>query len=324
MSEPAVSETAAAPGDCPLCGSSEQRPRFRASDRLFRTTTRQFKIVECASCGVLYLSPRPAGAELAGYYPPGYWWSGGSEGGAARRLEGIYRRTVLGDHVAFVTSVLGGPPARILDVGCGSGDLLAALRQRGYSCCGMDASLAALAAAHRQGIAAVLGDYHAAPLAAESFDAVSMFHFLEHVPDPAAALAFARAVLRPSGRLIVQVPNAASWQTAAMGARWSGFDVPRHLVNFRRADLERLVERSGFRIGRLKHFSLRDNPAALATSLAPGLEPVSRRSRRRESVSWRLALDMAYFALVVAALPLAAAEALAGRGATIMLEARKC
>lgn len=309
---------------CPLCGSRDSRPRFRATDRLFRTTARQFQVVECASCGVLFLAPRPSTEELAAYYPEGYWWKSGDEGGAARRLEGWYRNAVLRDHVAFVTRVLPPAPARVLDVGCGSGDLLAALLRRGYSCTGLDSSLPALAAARAQGIDALLGDYHSGPLRAESFDAVSMFHFLEHLPDPRYALEFARNVLRPAGRLVVQVPNAASWQCAALGARWSGLDVPRHLVNFRQADLERVVKQAGFRILARKHFSLRDNPAALATSLAPGLEPVSRRARRREPVSARLALDLAYFGLVVAALPLAVAEALAGRGATIMLAAEKC
>ena len=314
---------------CPLCGAEQPRLRYRCSDRLFRTTDKQFTVVECGACRVLYLSPQPSTEELARSYPEGYWWGASRQGGIARRLEGLYRRTVLRDHVAFVTRVVGPPPARILparilDVGCGTGDLLAALRQRGYSCMGMDHSLAALATAHTQGVPALLGDYHAAPLAPESFDAVSMFHFLEHVPDPGCALRFAHRLLRPSARLIVQVPNAASWQSAALGARWSGLDVPRHLVDFRKCDLERLIEQAGFRIGSAKHFSLRDNPAALATSLAPGLDPMGRLVRRKEGVGQRLALDLAYFALVVAALPWAIAEAVAGRGATIMLEAQKC
>jgi len=311
-------------GPCPLCRAAGARPRFRQTDRLYRTTSKLFNLVECAACGALYLSPPPSREELARAYPAGYWWAAGNEGGLARRLEGLYRRAVLRDHVAFVTRAIGPPPARILDVGCGSGDLLAALHERGYSCTGMDDSPAALAAASQHGVAALLADYHAAPLRPESFDAVGMFHFLEHISDPACALRFAHHVLRTPGRLIVQVPNAASWQSAMLGARWSGLDVPRHLVNFRRGNLERLVEQCGFRIVRRKHFSLRDNPAALATSVAPGLEPVSRRARRREGVAARLALDLAYFALVVAAMPLAAAEAVVGRGGTIMLEAQKC
>lgn len=309
---------------CPLCGASDPRPRFRATDRLFRTTEKQFLVVECGACGALHLSPRPAGEELASYYPAGYWWNSGKEGGLARRLEGIYRAAVLRDHVAFLRRAVGPPPARILDVGCGSGDLLAAMRRLGYSVVGMDASVPALAAAEHQGVAAVLGDYHSSPLPPASFDAVCMYHFLEHVPDPAGALEFSRAVLRGGGRLIAQVPNASSWQLAMLGSRWSGLDVPRHLVDFRASDLEKLVTAAGFRVVRHKHFSLRDNPAALATSLAPGLEPVSRRVRRRESTARRLALDLAYFALVVAALPFAVVEAAAGCGATIMIEAVKC
>jgi GT2 family glycosyltransferase/SAM-dependent methyltransferase len=308
---------------CPLCGSTEARARFDTHDRLFRTTGKRFRIMACAACGVWYLTPRPAGAELASYYPERYWWSGGSEGGVARQLEGLYRAAVLRDHLRFLRRAAGPPPARILDVGCGSGDLLAVMARQGYSCLGMDCSLPALSAAARQGVAAVLGDYRRPALGPGRFDLVCMYHFLEHVPDPAVALAFARGALRPGGRLIVQVPDAASWQAALLGPRWSGLDVPRHLVNFRRADLERLVGDAGFRIRRRKHFSLRDNPAALATSLAPGLEPAARRVRRRESIPVRLGLDLAYFALVAASLPFALLEAAAGRGATITLEAEK-
>jgi len=299
---------------CPLCGAACRRPRFRCSDRLFHTTDKQFRVVECGACGALYLEPRPSLEELAAYYPPGYWWSASNQGGVAGRLEGLYRRVVLRDQARFLARAAGPPPARILDVGCGSGDLLVALRRRGYACVGMDCALTALSAAKAQGLPAVLGDYRASPLGPNLFDLVSMFHFLEHVADPSGALAFAHQALRPQGRLVVQAPNAACWQLALLGARWSGLDVPRHLVDFRACDLERVVERSGFRILRRKHFSLRDNPAALATSLAPGWEPVSRRSRRREGVARRLGLDLAYFALVLAALPFSMVEAAAGRG----------
>ncbi len=309
---------------CPLCGAAEARTRYRVRDRLFRTTKDQFEVVACEKCGALYLWPRPTAEQLARYYPEGYWWRSGSEGGAARRMEGAYRSAVLRDHIRFVTAALGPPPAKLLDLGCGSGDLIAAISRRGYWCAGMDYSLPALKAAQSQGLPAVLADYHDAPFRPGSFDAVSMFHFLEHVADPACAIDFARDALRPGGSLIVQVPNADSLQRAVFGARWSGLDPPRHLIDFRRRDLEQLIEGRGFRIGRRKHFSLRDNPAAAATSLVPALEPVSRLTRLRESVPRRLTLDIVYFGLVLAALPFAVFEAALGRGATIMLEAQKC
>jgi hypothetical protein len=109
-----------------------------------------------------------------------------------------------------------------------------------------------------------------------------------------------------------------------LGRRWNGLDVPRHLFDYRDTDLEKLLNSCGFEVLRRKYFSWRDNPAGLASSLAPGLDPMARRVRRiPETPAIRLARDLAYFALAVAALPLAAAEAAFHAGATVMMEARR-
>jgi hypothetical protein len=150
-----------------------------------------------------------------------------------------------------------------------------------------------------------------------------MFHVVEHLYDPRAYFAIARELLARDGRLIVQVPNAASGQARLLGRRWNGFDVPRHLFDFRDRDLETVLVRSGFEVLRRKYFSLRDNPAGLASSLAPALDPMARRVRgATESGGARLAKDLAYFALVVGSAPFAALEALCRAGSTVMMEAR--
>ncbi len=151
-----------------------------------------------------------------------------------------------------------------------------------------------------------------------------MFHVLEHLYNPALYLDAAHRLLKPGGRLIVQVPNASSWQFFLLGENWSGLDVPRHLIDFRRRDLETLLEECGFEIVRVKNFSLRDNPAGLATSLAPWLDPMARRVRRTpETPRAAVAKDLIYLALVVGCLPFALMEAACGRGATVIMEARK-
>lgn len=308
---------------CARCGATEARLRFRTTDLLYRTTRREFGIAECSQCGLLRLYPRPSPAELSAYYPPSYWFDPAES--AAGRLEEAYRRIVLCDHLHFVTRALrdAGEGGRVLDVGCGGGLFLGLLGRRGYHVLGLDLSPEAAGIAWiRQGVPMVVGELSNCPVAASTCAAVTMFHVLEHVADPRKHLDEAARLLRPGGRLIVQVPNADCWQFNMLGRRWNGVDAPRHLHLFRAGDVERILEASGLRVLRRKYFSLRDNPAGLATSLAPSLDPMARRIRGKpESAMVRLTKDLLYFVLVAAALPFAALEAAFRNGSTVMIEA---
>ncbi|MGA2134208.1 MAG: class I SAM-dependent methyltransferase [Bryobacteraceae bacterium] len=309
---------------CLVCGQPAFRPLCAATDRLYGTTQREFQIVACVTCGLIRLAPTPAPDDLRAYYPAHYWFE--PDDSLAGGLAESYRRLVLRDHVRFVTRALAasretGP---ILDVGCGGGLFPRMLREQGLPAMGLDSSVEAAAVAWRvNGVPVLCGDLTQAPVAAGSCAAITMFHVLEHVYDPRAYLGVARELLKPGGRLIAQVPNAACWQFRLLGAHWNGVDAPRHLTDFRARDLEALLAAAGFAVVRRKFFSLRDNPAGLATSLAPALDPMARRVRGiRETAHVKLAKDLAYFALVAASLPFTLLEAACRAGSTIMIEAR--
>jgi SAM-dependent methyltransferase len=297
-----------------------------ATDRLYRTTGRKFQIVECTGCRLIRLSPQPAPEELRAYYPPDYWFH--PEANSADRLEQWYRRMVLRDHVSFVERALRGSKENgvLLDVGCGGGLFLQTMAARGHrAIAGLDFSLdAAKAAWRRAGVPAVCASLSRAPLPNQSCACITMFHVLEHLFDPASYLDAAHHLLKPEGRLVVQVPNASCWQFLLFGERWNGIDVPRHLIDFRLRDLESLLDNCGFEVLRHKHFSLRDNPTGMATSIAPSLDPMARRLRNlAETQRVRLWKDLLYFALTVSALPFTLLEAACRAGSTVMVEARK-
>jgi 2-polyprenyl-3-methyl-5-hydroxy-6-metoxy-1,4-benzoquinol methylase len=304
-----------------LCGAQAASLLFTATDRLYRTTGERFRVVACERCGMLRLSPPPR--ELSRYYPEDYWFAPSES--VASRMEEYYRRVVLRDHVHFVAQAVQGMLGPLIDVGCGGGLLGNLLLSKGLQYIGFDFSKRAAAVAWKSnGVPAVCGMLPQAPFRPASCGAITMFHVLEHLAEPEVYLEAARELLAPGGNLVVQVPNAASWQFRLFGRRWNGLDVPRHLHDFRASDLERLLERAGFEMVRAKHFSLRDNPAGLATTIAPSLDPMARRVRgSAESPSARLAKDLVYMALVVAALPFTAVEAAFRAGATVMLHARK-
>lgn len=310
---------------CPMCGGERATLLFHQTDRLYRTTDKLFGIVRCERCGLMRLDPQPPPEELRRYYPQSYWFA--PDRSIVTRLEETYRRVVLRGHVRFVARAMRTTSARgsLLDVGCGGGLFLGMMRQRGFQVTGLDTSRDAAAMAWRyHGVPAVVADLENAPFAPASFAGITMSHVLEHLPDPCVYLSAAHRLLKPDGRLVIFIPNASSLQFSLLGRRWNGLDVPRHLFDYRDRDVEKLLETMGFEVLRRSYFSLRDNPAGLATSLAPGLDPMARRVRKvREGAAARLIKDLAHFGLVAAALPFAWVEALLGAGSTVMMEARK-
>src|SRR5262249_5436540 len=147
---------------------------------------------------------------------------------------------------------------------------------------GLDFSLDAARSAWRlHRIPAICGTLSSAPFADGSCAAITMFHVLQHLYNPVSFLDAAYRLLAPDGRLIVQVPNAACWQFLLFRDKWQGIDVPRQLLHFRASDLATLLDHCGFEILRTKHFSWRDNPESLASSLLLAFDPIIGPWRRR-------------------------------------------
>jgi 2-polyprenyl-3-methyl-5-hydroxy-6-metoxy-1,4-benzoquinol methylase len=320
------------PIECPVCQGRDMVAFARMGDRLFGVADGMFDLFRCSGCGCTYQHPMPSAETVASFYPRGYWWSGDKEARpksiqAVAALERIYRETVAGDHVRFLsrcarTSQSGG--RALLDIGCSSGLFLSLARRKGYSCTGMDIAPEAVAAARAQyGLEVLVGRAGDRIWGDRRFDFITMFHVLEHLSDPLSALLYAKDLLRPGGSLILQVPNIESWQSRIFGARWYGLDVPRHLINFTPAAFAILMKNAGLKQVEQARFSLRDNPASIASSMAPALDPISRACRQGAMGYSRMAKEVAYFFLVLASLPLAAVESGFGAGGTIWVCARR-
>ncbi|MBI5106345.1 MAG: class I SAM-dependent methyltransferase, partial [Solirubrobacterales bacterium] len=160
----------------------------------------------------------------------------------------------------------------------------------------------------------------------EHAGAVTLWHVLEHVDDPAAALRAIRSWLPPGGTLVVGVPNLGSWQARVGGPRWFHLDAPRHRTHFTLPGLRALLARTGFTVASEHHLLLEHNPFGLWQSAVSRLT-------RHPSYTYNLLkrnapLDARDLALTLAALPLlplaALAELVAGlarRGGTVAVVA---
>jgi SAM-dependent methyltransferase len=158
-----------------------------------------------------------------------------------------------------------------------------------------------------------------------SVDAVTLWHVLEHVDDPAAALARVTSWLRPGGVVLVGVPNVASLQARLAGGRWFHFDAPRHRTHFTPRGLDALLRAHDLSPVGTHHVLAEHNPFGLWESLVPTRTPAFLYHLLKRNVR----ADAADVAITLAALPLAPVAALAElaaglarRGGTIAVVAR--
>jgi 2-polyprenyl-3-methyl-5-hydroxy-6-metoxy-1,4-benzoquinol methylase len=177
---------------------------------------------------------------------------------------------------------------RLLDVGCGAGDLLLMARDLGWDAEGIDFDSEAVATARGKGLTAFAGQLSERCYPDESFDLVQMSHVIEHVPRPAELVRECYRLLRQNGSLIIWTPNSASLGHRFFGERWGNLDPPRHLQLWNPAGLKELVRTVGFRSIELKT-DVRMTPYVLRFERASVC--TSRLSRRLASI-WKRVVNL--------------------------------
>jgi len=275
--------------ECYLCRTAGGLRYESLNDRLFGSGG-SWNIRACgnADCGLMWLDPMPLpediGEAYADYYTHddapdrtghplyglftaandgylatrhGYFESGLS---VWKKLAGILlwlhpgRRAVADLSVMWLDAL---PQGRLLDVGCGSGWLMKGMTRLGWVVEGVDLDPQAVQSARAKGMQVHLGHLNGLALPAESYDAVTMSHFIEHVHDPISVVGECRRLLKPGGRLVIVTPNTRSLGHRLYGKDWMHLDPPRHLHLFNTDALGEAVRRAGF--GKLRVWtSLRD------------------------------------------------------------------
>ncbi len=235
---------------CLLCRGRNWFTLVEAPDRTPGSAGLWFAVVQCNDCGLCFTNPRPAADSMSQFYVEDYGphqLRGAPEFRRRLSLSSLFRKKHELDLPAS-----GG--RRLLDFGCGGGTFLRRMHNDGWNVTGIDASSSAVHAVRRQlGLRALEGSLPHPQLVRERFDLITMWQSLEHVHQPLDVLAEAYRLLLPRGRLVVAVPNIDSLPFRWFGHTWFALDLPRHLTHFAPWTLQFMLERVGFRPGKIRH-----------------------------------------------------------------------
>ena len=260
--------------DCPLCGAEERHVVHHAARDVNLGHEGRFDIVECSACAVRYVDPQPVGATLAAYYARHEQRSYANHRvGRDLDLPPEGTRAVLAETRGYPDPGTGAPsrrerraalawlehpdrrwrvPAwighgRLLDVGCGTGAYLAAMQALGWDVTGVEwFEHVARGVSEHHGVPCHVGSLPELDLPRGGFDVITLWHMIEHAPDPVRIIRRARELLSDGGRLLIGVPVYDCEEEALLGGAWLGYDVPRHLFVFSRERLRSFLEQQGF------------------------------------------------------------------------------
>jgi SAM-dependent methyltransferase len=227
---------------CVACGGGPDRVRHRVGP---------VTILGCSGCGLQHWEP-PEGFDAADLYDATYFEAGGGHHGYDDygALEASLRRTFARRFESLAPPCDG---ARLLDVGAAFGYAVDEAQKVGWRAFGIErAGAAAKQAAPEVGPRLVVGDALATPFPAASFEGITLWDVIEHLPDPSTALAECSRLLRPGGRLALTTGDVGSPFARLSGSRWHLYNLPEHLWFFTRESLRRLLARQGFRVAEIR------------------------------------------------------------------------
>ncbi len=228
--------------ECPVCGANHFSKVFNAP--FFRGAHEEFSVKECTNCGFWLTSPRPEDEALGGYYEQENYVSHSDDSKSlfdqAYKIVRSYALTSKKDLVSRLT----GKGAKVLDYGAGGGAFVKKLKEAGFDASGVEPSEVARENALKQhGISLLPPESWSAELA--GFDAITLWHVLEHLPDLNGHVEKFKKALKPGGVLIIAVPNHESYDARYYAQNWAAMDVPLHLWHFKKRNIEALAKKHG-------------------------------------------------------------------------------
>jgi SAM-dependent methyltransferase len=258
---------------CGICGSSQYRILFYARDYLYGNHG-EWAVSECLRCNVVFLNPRIPPARIGDYYPKNYYTTGEVKaypsiawrravkavllekryGYPVKPSSCFYHRVIAMVLLPYLSRWSGmakmlywREKGRVLDVGCGNGEILNQYRDLGWETYGVEMSAASARIAESVGHRLFVGELMDARYQENYFDAVTLWDSLEHIHNPLTITKEIYRILKPDGRIYISVPNYGSCYARWFKDKWFMFTAPLHYYHYNRRTLTKLLEESSFK-----------------------------------------------------------------------------
>jgi 2-polyprenyl-3-methyl-5-hydroxy-6-metoxy-1,4-benzoquinol methylase len=234
---------------CPACQSKTISEVLVARDNT--VSQQDFAIWQCGDCSLRFTQNVPGLEHIGPYYKSDAYISHSETNkGLINKLYLFVRNRTMLRKLDLVQRFTKRSTGNLLDVGCGAGSFLATMQASGWATVGLEPDFDT-----RQRVAAkgleVHSNEHLFALQPGRFDAITLWHVLEHVHQLHDYLHQFRQLLKPGGKLLIAVPNYQAKEAGIYGAAWAAYDVPRHLYHFSPKSLQLLVQKHGLRVEKM-------------------------------------------------------------------------
>lgn len=236
---------------CPVCNSTDIQEQLIARD--YTVSQKDFNIWHCNACTGRFTQDVPAQDAIGAYYASeNYISHSDTKKGIINSLYHLVRKRTLGAKRRLVINQTGIMKGSLLDIGCGTGAFLQTIKEANWDITGLEPDAVARTKA--------IELYNIHPqesnklfeLTAASFNAITMWHVLEHVHELHAYIKQIAHLLTAKGKLFIAVPNYTSKDAGIYKAYWAAYDVPRHLYHFSPQSMETLLSQHGLKLVAVK------------------------------------------------------------------------
>lgn len=237
--------------ECPVCKGGQINLAFSAKDNT--VSNKNFPIWKCNDCSLLFTQDVPGQDEIGTFYASeNYISHSDTRKGVINSLYHTIRKHTLSTKLKLVKSETGLTQGNILDIGCGTGAFLNTMKTAGWGITGLEPDENARAKANATYQLNAMPSAELFNLPAGSFNAITMWHVLEHVHQLHEYVSQLRQLLSEKGKIFIAVPNYTSYDAAHYKEHWAAYDVPRHLYHFSPQSMKALMNAHGLQVIKMK------------------------------------------------------------------------